>query len=54
MKKLINVYGVQMSQVEEMAFAKYRSNNNIAVNTMTEDERLALTLNWLEQYLNNK
>jgi hypothetical protein len=49
--KILNVYGIKMSEVEEMAFAKFRSENNIAMNTLTEQERYEYTLNWLEKYL---
>jgi len=52
-KGLVNVYGILMSSTEEQAFAKYRSENQIAMNTKTPDERLALTLNWLEKHLSN-
>lgn len=52
-KKLVDVYGVLMSASEEQAFSKYRSNNSIAMNTKTVDERLELTLNWLEKHLAN-
>lgn len=50
-KNLVNVYGILMLGSEEQAFAKYRSNNSIAMNTKNADERLEITLNWLEKYL---
>lgn len=52
--KLIDVYGIKMSSVEQAAFAKHISNNNVAMNTKTPDERLAYTLEWLEKHLNNQ
>lgn len=49
--KLINVHGIKMSAVEEMAFGKYLANNNVAMNTKTKDERMAFTMNWLAGHL---
>lgn len=50
-KKLIDVYGILMSGSEEQAYSKYRSNNSIAMNTKTKDERYKITLDWLASYL---
>lgn len=47
MKKL-NAYGVEMTELENMMFSKYVSNNNIAMNTLTESERTKLTQEWLD------
>ncbi len=48
MKKL-NVYGVEMTELENMMFSKWVSNNSISMNTKTEYERYEITLAWLEQ-----
>ena len=47
MRKKLNVYGVEMSEIENMMFSKYVNNNNIAMNTLTEAERKEVTENWL-------
>lgn len=47
--RLKDVYGVKMTSLEEIGFSKYLSNNNIAMNTKTADERKAIALNWLRQ-----
>ena len=46
MKKTKLVYGVEMTSLEEMPFAKYRDSKGIAMNTLTEAERFELTKNW--------
>ena len=46
MKKLI-IYGVEMTELENMQFSKWISNNVIAMNTKTEDERYEIALAWL-------
>ena len=51
MKKEI-VYGVEMTSLENMIFSKYVSNNNIAMNTKTINERTEITLNWLKNERN--
>ena len=48
------VYGVKMTSLENMAFSKYVSNNNIAMNTKIEKERTHITLNWLNNYKASK
>lgn len=48
--KLIDVHGIKMSTTEEMAFSKYIASNNIAMNTKTADERLAIVLAWQDIY----
>ena len=47
MKKL-KVYNVEMSELENMMFSKYVSNNNIAMNTVNEDERTRIAQEWLD------
>ena len=44
-----HVYGTTMSSIEQMAFDKYKSNNNIAMNTKTKEERHALAQEWLDK-----
>lgn len=51
--KLIDVYGIKMNSIEQGAFAKHLSNNSIAMNTKTTDERLSIAINWLNEYLTN-
>jgi hypothetical protein len=46
MEKKKIIYGVEMTLLEEMQFAKYRDNKGIAMNTLTEKERFELTNNW--------
>lgn len=43
----LNVYGVKMTELENMKFSKYISNNNIAMNTQTETERTEIAQEWL-------
>jgi hypothetical protein len=47
------VYGVEMTSLEEMQFAKYRDNKGIAMNTLTKTERFELTKNWIENGRNS-
>jgi len=47
MKKL-KVYEVEMSELENMMFSKYVSNNNIAMNTLAKAERTKLTQEWMD------
>lgn len=49
MKKL-NVYGVDLTELENMMFSKYISNEGIAMNTKNQEERKLTTLNWLTEY----
>jgi hypothetical protein len=46
--KRLNVYGVKMSELENMMFSKYVSNNSIAMNTLPEPERTKITQEWLD------
>lgn len=45
--KTVNAYGVEMSFIDEMKFSKFLSNNNIAMNTKTVEERKLFAENWL-------
>lgn len=49
MKKL-NVYGVELTELENMMFSKWVSNEGIAMNTKTEEERMQITSDWLNTY----
>jgi hypothetical protein len=46
MKKVDN-YGVELTSEQDMKFAKWRSNNNISMNTKKQHERKNITLHWL-------
>jgi hypothetical protein len=46
--KQINVHGVFMASIEEMAFAKYISKNSIAMNTRTQKERFDIASAFVE------
>lgn len=45
--KMENVYGVEMTELENMIFSKWVSNNGIAMNTKTIEERRIITSDWL-------
>jgi hypothetical protein len=45
MKKLL-IYGVELTELENMKFSKYLSNEGIAMNTKKESERTVITQNW--------
>jgi hypothetical protein len=47
MKKL-NVYGIELTELENMKFSKWVSNEGIAMNTKTEEERKQITSDWLK------
>ena len=53
MKKL-DTYGVEMTEIENMMFSKYLSNNSFAMCVMTEAERTEFTRLWLKTYHSNK
>jgi len=53
MAKKKTVYGVEMTSLQEMQFAKYRDNKGIAMNTLTKIERIELTKNWLDNGRNS-
>lgn len=52
--KTFPTYGVEMTSLEQMAFFKFISNTNIAMNTKTADERERLALEWLENHLSEQ
>lgn len=45
---IINVYGIDMSVMQEIRFSKYLSNNSIAMNTKTKQERKEIAEKWLQ------
>ena len=47
--KTEEVYGVEMTSLENLIFSKWISNNSIAMSTKTEQERKQITLNWLTE-----
>jgi hypothetical protein len=47
MSKLIEVYGVQMTELENMKFSKYIVNSGVAMNTLEAEERTELATSWL-------
>jgi len=52
MEKL-NIYGVELTELENMMFSKWISNNGIAMSTKTEEERTHITSEWLNIKLDN-
>lgn len=46
MEKTKPVYGVEMTSLEEMRFAKYIANDGIAMNTKTKEERYLIAKEW--------
>jgi predicted transcriptional regulator len=49
-KKTKLVYGVEMTSLEEMHFAKFLANKGIAMNTKTKEERYSITKEWLDSH----
>lgn len=47
-----NVYGVEMTSLEEIKFSKYRENNGIAMNTYYKDDRKNIAKYWLNNIHN--
>lgn len=45
---LIDVYGVEMTSLQNMLFSKYIANNGIAMNTKTKEQRKEIAEYWLE------
>ena len=50
MEKTKRVYGVEMTSLEEMHFAKYLDNKGIAMNTKTKEERYSIAKGWLDSH----
>lgn len=42
------VYGVYLTSLQEMKFAKFRDQNGIAMNTKSKEERVKIVLDWLK------
>lgn len=51
MKKL-DVYGVEMTSLQEMKFSKYIENNRIAMNTYYKEQRKQIAKKWLNEVYN--
>lgn len=49
MKKL-NVFGIEMTSLQEMRFSKYLENNRIAMNTYYKEQRTQITKKWFDEY----
>ena len=47
--KSVEVYGIEMTSLQEIMFSKYLSNNGIAMNTKTKEERTKIVLEWLNK-----
>jgi len=47
-KNKVNCYGVMITEIENMMFSKFISNQGIAMNTMNEKARKECVLNWLQ------
>ena len=48
MIKIIDCYGVELTELQNMEFGIYKSNSNLpAMNTITKEERKEIVLNWL-------
>lgn len=47
MSKTVNVYGVEMTPLEEMKFKRYMINNRIVMNIIYKDDRTKIASEWL-------
>jgi len=45
--RTLNVYGVEMTELENMMFSKWISNQGISMNTKTNEERIEIASDWL-------
>lgn len=50
-KKYIIVHGVQLTSLQEMLFSKWINNNNIAMNTLTSEQRTAKVTKFINEVL---
>lgn len=48
----IDVFGVEMTSLQEMRFSKYLENNRIAMNTYYKEQRTEIAENWLNEEVN--
>lgn len=46
--KKVNVYGVEMTSIQEMMFAKFREQKGVSMNTLNSSQRTQLA----EEFLN--
>ena len=44
------VYGVTMTSLQAMMFGRYISNQGIAMNTLTKEERFEFAKNWIKNH----
>ena len=49
-RKELKVYGVVMTELENMMFSKWVSNEGIAMNTKSEDEQTKITSDWMKKF----
>ena len=49
-RKKLKVYGVVMTELENMMFSKWVSNEGIAMNTKSEDEQTKITSDWMKKF----
>ena len=47
--KLENVYGIEMTPLQNMMFSKYISNMGIAMNTYTSEGRREIAREWINK-----
>lgn len=54
--KIVDVYGIEMTSIEEMKFSQYLDKSDLpAMNTLTKEERLETAKKWLDNHrINNK
>lgn len=51
MSKIVIVFGVELTTIEEMKFQKYRNDNEVpAFNTITARERTEIVKCWRDKY----
>jgi hypothetical protein len=55
LNKNVNYYGVELTAIESYEFSLFLNNpENPRMNTLTKNERLLFTKNWLFEQLNKK
>ena len=52
--KKVNVYGVELTEIENMEFSIYKENSSLpAMNTITAEQRKKIVLEWKEKHQRN-
>ena len=52
--KKVNVYGVELTELQNMRFSIYKENSNLpAMNTITTEQRKQIVLEWKEKHQSN-